>query len=41
MDRAHLEISPDGEILVDVSKLSQVAEGQPSQFNDDGSYLPT
>ncbi len=41
MDRAHLEISPDGEILVDVSKLYQWPKGQPSQFNDDGSYLPT
>ncbi|MGB9204008.1 MAG: Rieske 2Fe-2S domain-containing protein, partial [Terriglobales bacterium] len=40
MDRAHLEISPDGQILVDVSKLYQWPKGQPSQFNDDGSYLP-
>ena len=41
MDRAHLQISPDGQILVDVSKLYQWPKGQPSQFNDDGSYLPT
>jgi cytochrome b6-f complex iron-sulfur subunit len=41
MDRAHLEISPDGQILVDVAKLYQWPKGQPSQFNDDGSYLPT
>jgi cytochrome b6-f complex iron-sulfur subunit len=40
MDRAHLEISPDGQILVDVSKLYQWPKGQPSQFDDDGSYLP-
>lgn len=40
MDRAHLEVSPDGQILVDVSKLYQWPKGQPSQFNDDGSYLP-
>ncbi len=40
MDRARLEISPDGQILVDVSKLYQWPKGQPSQFNDDGSYLP-
>jgi cytochrome b6-f complex iron-sulfur subunit len=40
MDRAHLEISPDGQILVDVAKLYQWPKGQPSQFNDDGSYLP-
>ena len=40
MDRAHVERSPDGQILVDVSKLYQWPKGQPSQFNDDGSYLP-
>jgi cytochrome b6-f complex iron-sulfur subunit len=41
MDRAHIETSPDGQILVDVSKLYQWPKGQPSQFNDPGSYLPT
>ena len=39
MDRAHVERSPDGQILVDVSRLYQWPKGQPSQFNDDGSYL--
>ena len=38
MDRAHVEIAPDGQILVDVSKLYQWPKGQPSHFNDgDGS----
>ena len=41
MDRAHVEIAPDGQILVDVSKLYQWPKGQPSQFNDDGAFLPT
>ncbi len=41
MDRAHVEIAPDGQILVDVSKLYQWPKGQPSQFNDAGSFLPT
>jgi cytochrome b6-f complex iron-sulfur subunit len=41
MDRAKVELSPDGQILVDVSKLYQWPKGQPSQFNDDGSYLTT
>jgi cytochrome b6-f complex iron-sulfur subunit len=41
MDRAHVDLSPDGQILVDVSKLYQWPKGQPSQFNDDGSFLPT
>jgi cytochrome b6-f complex iron-sulfur subunit len=39
MDRAHVELAPDGQILVDVSKLYQWPKGQPAQFNDDGSYL--
>jgi len=40
MDRAHVEIAPDGQILVDVAKLYQWPKGQPSHFNDPGSYLP-
>jgi len=40
MDRAHVQKTPDGQILVDVSRLYQWPKGQPSQFNDDGSYLP-
>jgi len=40
MDRAHIEIAPDGQILVDVAKLYQWPKGQPSQFNDSGAYLP-
>jgi cytochrome b6-f complex iron-sulfur subunit len=39
MDRAHVERSPDGQILVDVSRLYQWPKGQPSQFNDEGAYL--
>jgi cytochrome b6-f complex iron-sulfur subunit len=34
MDRAHVQIAPDGQILVDVSKLYQWPKGQPSQFNE-------
>jgi cytochrome b6-f complex iron-sulfur subunit len=40
MDRARVEIAPDGQILVDVSKLYQWPKGQPSQFNEDGAFLP-
>jgi cytochrome b6-f complex iron-sulfur subunit len=39
MDRAKLEIAPDGQILVDVSKLYQWPKGQPTQFNDPGAFL--
>ncbi len=41
MDRANVEIAPDGQILVDVSKLYQWPKGQPSAFNDPGAFLPT
>jgi cytochrome b6-f complex iron-sulfur subunit len=41
MDRARIERAPDGQILVDVSKLYQWPKGQPSQFNDPGAFLPT
>jgi cytochrome b6-f complex iron-sulfur subunit len=41
MDRAKVEIAPDGQILVDVSKLYQWPKGQPSQFNDNGAFLAT
>jgi len=41
MDRAKVEIAPDGQILVDVSKLYQWPKGQPSAFNDPGAFLPT
>ncbi len=40
MDRARVELSPDGQILVDVSRLYQWPKGQPSQFNDPGTFLP-
>ena len=34
MDRAHVEIAPDGQILVNVAKLYQWPKGQPTQFNE-------
>jgi cytochrome b6-f complex iron-sulfur subunit len=39
MDRAHVEVAPDGQILVDVAKLFSWPKGQPSHFDDPGSYL--
>jgi cytochrome b6-f complex iron-sulfur subunit len=39
MDRAHVEISPDGQIQVDTSKLYSWPKGQPSQFSDPGAFL--
>ena len=39
MDRAKVELAPDGQIQVDVSKLYQWPKGQPTHFNDPGAYL--
>ena len=39
MDRAHVEMAPDGQIIVDTSRLYQWPKGQPSKFNDAGAFL--
>jgi cytochrome b6-f complex iron-sulfur subunit len=39
MDRAHLELAADGQILVDTSKLYSWPKGQPTHFNDPGAFL--
>ncbi len=39
MDRAHVEMAPDGQILVDVARLYSWPKGQRDQFNDPGAYL--
>ncbi len=40
MDRAHVEVAPDGQILVDVSRLYSWPKGGTDAFNDPGAYLP-
>ena len=40
MDRAHVEIAPDGQVLVDTSRLYQWPKGQASHFDDPGAFLP-
>jgi len=39
MDRAKIELAPDGQIIVDTSRLYQWPKGQPSHFNDPGAFL--
>jgi cytochrome b6-f complex iron-sulfur subunit len=39
MDRAHIELAPDGQVLVDTSKLYSWPKGQPTHFNDQGAFL--
>jgi cytochrome b6-f complex iron-sulfur subunit len=42
MDRAHVEIDPEGQIVVDTSRLYswERDKGKPSHFNDPGAYIP-
>jgi cytochrome b6-f complex iron-sulfur subunit len=40
MDRAHVELDAEGQIVVDVSKLFQWPKGERNQFNDPGAFIP-
>jgi cytochrome b6-f complex iron-sulfur subunit len=39
MDRAHVELDPEGQIVVDLSHLYRWPKGERSQFNDAGAIL--
>jgi cytochrome b6-f complex iron-sulfur subunit len=39
MDRARVEVAPDGQIVVNVGRLYSWPKGQRDQFNDPGAYL--
>jgi cytochrome b6-f complex iron-sulfur subunit len=39
MDRAHVELDPTGQIVVNTAKLFQQPKGERSQFDDDGAFL--
>ncbi len=39
MDRAHVELDPAGQIIVDLSRLYRWPKGERSQFNDPGAIL--
>ena len=39
MDRAKIELNPEGQIVVDTSVLYQWPKGQKSHFDDPGAYL--
>src|SRR6185436_1168536 len=39
MDRAHVEIDPTGQIVVNTARLYEWPKGETGHFNDDGSYL--
>lgn len=42
MDRAHVELDAEGQIVVDINRLYKWEKGQPppGQFNDEGAYIP-
>ena len=40
LDRAHVEVDPEGQIVVNVGRLYSSPKGERSQFNDDGSFIP-
>ena len=40
MDRAHVELDAEGQIVVDVSKLYKWPKGEKNEFNDPGAFIP-
>ncbi|MEP6819567.1 MAG: Rieske 2Fe-2S domain-containing protein [bacterium] len=40
MDRAHVELDAEGQIVVDIAKLYKWPKGDRSEFNDPGAYIP-
>jgi cytochrome b6-f complex iron-sulfur subunit len=39
MDRAHVALDPEGQLVVDVGRLYQQPKGAKTQFNEDGAFL--
>jgi cytochrome b6-f complex iron-sulfur subunit len=40
MDRAHVELDAEGQIVVDIAKLYDWPKGEKSDFDEPGSYIP-
>ncbi len=40
MDRAHVEVDPEGQIVVDTSRLYKWPKGDRNEFSDPGAYIP-
>jgi cytochrome b6-f complex iron-sulfur subunit len=40
MDRAHVELDPTGQILVDTARLYDWPKGEKGRFDEPGSYIP-
>ena len=40
MDRAHVEMDAEGQIVVDIARLYKWPKGETNQFNDPGAFIP-
>ena len=40
MDRAHVEVDAEGQIVVDIARLYKWPKGETNQFEDKGAYIP-
>ncbi|MDX6694268.1 MAG: cytochrome b6-f complex iron-sulfur subunit [Blastocatellia bacterium] len=40
MDRAHVSLDAEGQIVVDIGKLYQKPKGEKGQFDEDGAFIP-
>ena len=40
MDRAFVELDPEGQIVVDIGKLYKWPKGETNEFNEKGAYIP-
>jgi cytochrome b6-f complex iron-sulfur subunit len=40
MDRAHVELDAEGQIVVDINRLYKWPKGEKNEFNDPGAYIP-
>src|SRR5256714_12354719 len=40
MDRAHVELDAEGQIVVDISRLFQKPKGELGHFDDPGAFIP-
>lgn len=40
MDRAHVQLDAEGQVVVDVNRLYKWPKGEPNEFNEPGAYIP-
>lgn len=40
MDRAHVELDAEGQIVVDIARLYEWPKGETNEFNEPGAYIP-